>query len=185
MAAASLKAPGSPWKATRMVLRSVVIMAMRYLAIGHGKRKAAAPAARAANFAGLFAPQNCLANLEFCRESQGESRCAGEAGKAIIAPYQERCPHEEARDWRIRGILREVHCQGSGYGGLEHSRIRAAAHVAFVRRTLRARRKFLLRAWQMDDQGSSRAHLGCRANFHLQGAAHRPVRSDAARSEER
>src|SRR5216684_2434103 len=40
IAAASLKAPGSPWKATRMVLGSNVLMGRRYLAIRCAKRKA-------------------------------------------------------------------------------------------------------------------------------------------------
>src|SRR5713101_491114 len=40
MAAASLKAPGSPWKATRAVLRSEVLIGWRYLAIRGAKPKA-------------------------------------------------------------------------------------------------------------------------------------------------
>jgi hypothetical protein len=40
MAAASLNAPGSPWKATRAVSRSEVVIGWRYLAISGAKQKA-------------------------------------------------------------------------------------------------------------------------------------------------
>jgi hypothetical protein len=40
IAAASLKAPGSPWKATRADLRSDVLIGWRYLAISGTKQKA-------------------------------------------------------------------------------------------------------------------------------------------------
>jgi len=46
-------------------LRSVVIMAMRYLAIGHQKRKAARPAGASSDFAGSPALEKYFAHLEY------------------------------------------------------------------------------------------------------------------------
>jgi hypothetical protein len=39
MAAASLKAPGSPWKATRRVVRSIAVISTGYLAISAAKQE--------------------------------------------------------------------------------------------------------------------------------------------------
>src|SRR5215469_1153136 len=137
-----------------MVLRSAV-MAMRYLAIGRQKTESRGvrgskprigrPLAR------LFVAREGRASLGFCPEFHGESGAPGKR-RGYNCNHTERCPHEEAGGWRIRGILHQVHCQSAGYGCLEHSRIRAVAYVAVIRGTLRARRKFPLRSGQMDDK---------------------------------
>src|SRR5216683_5550311 len=202
MAAASLKAPGSPWKATRVILRLEVLIGRRYLAIRGAKPKAnirsgqarirrnrSSAAVRHSRTRRIDSRNGCCSLLKqnsniFGRRALARgprtSPCAGVPPSGIIPSPGERFHHEQTRSERICGLLRELHSESSWLRRLERFGIAANANAAVVRGAKRAGRQLPVWAGKRDGKGSSRTHHGYRAHFCLPGIAVRARRPNAA-----